>query len=105
MGLIDIILNRKNVYKLRKEYDRIREKADKEPDMNKRFAVLHLLDSIEPTLVVLEEQILSNLERKRMINYVDQRLKKARTMLKERDYYKIASKEQSSRGQYFRKVH
>lgn len=86
MGLINFILRRKSVYKLRKDYDRLREKADREPDMNKKIAVLRSLDQIEPTLVALEEQLLSSFERRRMIRYIDQNLQRTKRILKGKEY-------------------
>ncbi len=97
MSVLDIIFNRKSVYGLRKEYDKIREKADREPDMNRRLEILRLLDSIEPTLVSLEEHIMSGFEKKRMIRYIGQNLKKAKHMLKDKDYFRPLINEQARR--------
>jgi hypothetical protein len=87
MGLVDIVLRRKSVYALRKAYDRLREKADKEPDMNRKMMLLHSLDQIEPTLVALEEQMLSGFERRRMIKYVNESLGKTKKILKDKEYF------------------
>ncbi len=97
MHILDIIFSRKSVYRLRKEYDRIREKTDKEQDMNRRLEILRLLDSIEPTLVSLEEHIMSGFEKKRMIRYIGQNLEKAKHMLKDKDYFRPLINEQTRR--------
>ncbi|MDI6721296.1 MAG: hypothetical protein QMD85_02820 [Candidatus Aenigmarchaeota archaeon] len=68
---------RRNVFKLRKRYDRIREKANKLRDVQKRNAVFSVLDQIEPNLNILEEQNVSRFERSRMMKYVAAGLKKA----------------------------
>ena len=86
MGIIGFILRRKSVYRLRKNYDRIREKADREPDMNRKIAALRSLDQLEPTIVALEEQLLSGFERRRMIKYVDHNLQRAKRLLKGEEY-------------------
>ena len=87
MGMLSFIFRRKSVYSLRKAYDRLREKADRESDINKKIAVLRSLDQIEPTLVALEEQILSGFERRRMTNYVGDGLKRTKKMLKDAEYF------------------
>lgn len=88
MTLLDIILRRKSVIKLRKDYDKTREKADKEPDPNRRIEILRFLDSIEPTLVSLEEHMVSNFEKKRRMKYISQSLRRAKHMLKDKDYFR-----------------
>ena len=87
MGIVDIILGRKSVYRLRKTYDRLREKADRTKPIEKRIAILHFLDQLEPTLISLEEQMLPNFERRRMSRYVNDSLKKAQKMLKSEEYF------------------
>ena len=86
MSLIDIILGRKNIYKLRKEYDKLREKADKYPDISTRMTILHFLDKIESQIVNLEEGIIPDFQRRRTINYIDNELKKAKRMVSKKDY-------------------
>ena len=58
-----LVSKRHKIYKLRKKYDRIREKANKVKDYEKRNSIFSILDQIEPNLVILEEQNLSRLER------------------------------------------
>ncbi len=86
MGLADIILRRKSVYKLRKVYDRLREKMDKEPDMNVRLTVLQSLDKIETHIIQLEEGITPDFQKRRLMKYVDESLKKVKRMVKDRSY-------------------
>ncbi|MBI4153763.1 hypothetical protein HY501_00345 [Candidatus Woesearchaeota archaeon] len=85
MGLLDIF-RRKSVYSLRKRYDRLREKADREKNMTKRIEVLQLLDQTEPSLVVLEEQIVSSFERRRMGMLIHRNLQKVDSILKDKEY-------------------
>ena len=85
--MLGFLFGKKSVLKLRKSYDRLRESADKEPDMNRKLSLLRSLDPIEPTLVALEEQLLSDFERRRMTKYVDDNLKRTRKMLKDPEYF------------------
>ncbi len=75
---------RRRVFRLRKGYDRIREKADKERNAEKRLRALKILDQIEPTLTIIEEQRVSRFERMRMFNYVRSGVNEAKKMLKEK---------------------
>lgn len=82
MFLIDFLLGRKKVYRLRKSYDRAREKADK-LERRARLPVLRVLDQVEPTLVMLEEQKISRFERARMTRYVEAGVREAKKMMEE----------------------
>jgi len=73
------------VYRLRKKYDRIREKADRCENPEKRNAALAELDNIENTLIMLEEQNVSRLDRGRFITSVRMGIEKAKSILEE-DY-------------------
>lgn len=83
MGIIDFILRRSNAYRLRKEYDRLRERADKIRDIEKRLEVLRMLDQIEPSIISMEEHHMSNYEKKRIRSYVSPNLRKVRFMIDE----------------------
>ena len=74
---------RRKIYKLRKDYDRVRERADKIRQREKRLSVLTVLDQLESTLVILEEQNVSRFERHRMAGYVKSGLAKAKTIMKQ----------------------
>lgn len=80
---------RRRVYLLRKRYDRIREKADKERNSEKRLSALRILDHVEPTLIMLEEQNVSRFERGRMIRYVKSGIAQAKSSLKGEIRYPI----------------
>jgi len=71
------------VYKLRRKYDRIREKADRSKSPEKRNAALAALDSIETTLIMLEEQKVSRIDRGRYITSVRMGIEKAKSILEE----------------------
>ena len=71
-----------SIYRLRKKYDRAREKADRCKDLKKRTAVLRVLDQIEPTLVVLEERNVTLVEKNRMKSYVRSGINEAKLILK-----------------------
>ncbi len=73
---------RHKVYSLRKRYDRTRERADKIRNAEKRLRALRILDQVEPTLVLLEEQRVSRFERGRMVRYVNIGINQARAAIK-----------------------
>jgi hypothetical protein len=73
-------LGLRKVYFLRKDYDRVREKADRIRGRQKRLAILLVLDKVEPTLVMLEEQRLRPIEKKRMMLYVKKGVYEAKLM-------------------------
>lgn len=87
MGVLDAIAflfsYRRKVYKIRKSYDRVREKTDKIKDPVKRTYILKSLDQVEPSLIVIEEQRLSRFERARMMLYVKQGIEQARQLMRE----------------------
>ena len=84
IGFIPYLLSyRRKIYKLRKNYDRIREKAIKQKNAQKRLSVLRILDQAHPTLVMLEEQRISRFERGRMMRYVKSAINEAKAVLKE----------------------
>ena len=88
MRIIDILLRRSRAYRLRRKYDKLREKADRDKNIDKRIAVLRMMDQIEPTIVLMEEgQVASRRERKRMAYNVLQGLKKVELILKDEEYY------------------
>lgn len=74
---------RRKVFALRKKYDRTREMVDKSRNRDKRLRALKILDQIEPTLVIIEEQQVSRFERMRMFGYVDSGIREASKALKE----------------------
>src|SRR3989344_2144268 len=73
---------RRKVYVLRKKYDRAREKTDKIKNRQRRFTILRVLDQVEPTLVMLEEQPVSRFQRGKMVKYVKSGIDEARKMIK-----------------------
>jgi len=88
MGIIDylsyLLSYRHKVYALRKKYDRIRERADRQKNAQKRIGALHVLDQVEPTLVMLEEQNISGFERGRLARYVMQGIENSMRILEEK---------------------
>ncbi len=85
-GFVRFMLSpRRKIYGLRKKYNRLRERADRQGNKEKRLAILKLLDQIEPTLVLLEEQQITGYERNRMIGYVNSGIEQAKNVLK-KDY-------------------
>ncbi|MBI2971752.1 MAG: hypothetical protein HYY37_05025 [Candidatus Aenigmarchaeota archaeon] len=82
-GYVQFLLSpRRKIYGLRKRYDWIRERADRQHNRERRLAALKLLDQIEPTLVLLEEQQISGYERNRMIIYVKSGVEQAKELMK-----------------------
>lgn len=82
MGILDLFRGRTPL-KLRKKYDRLREKIDRIGNINERLAVLRLMDQIEPSIVSVEEHHMSNFERKQTMAYVESNLRKIKFMLNE----------------------
>ena len=83
MGLLDFIMRRQNAYKLRKEYDRLREHTDKIHKIDQRLEILRMLDQIEPSIISLEEHHMSNYEKKKVYGYVIPQLRKVKFMINE----------------------
>jgi len=69
------------VYGLRKRYDRMRERADREDDTGRRMQALKILDQAEPTLVLLEEQRISRYDRGRLVATVESGIEQAKAVL------------------------
>ncbi len=82
-------LTKRKIYRLRRKYDRVRERTDKMKPGTMRNAVLTTLDRIDPTIVILEEQDVNIIERGRMIKYVNSGIKNARDMMKHKVTPKI----------------
>ncbi len=82
-GFLGFLLSwRRKVYILRRRYDRVREKAVKQGNVQKRLAALKILDQVEPTLKMLEEQRLSSFDRGRLLAQVRVAVEQARNVLK-----------------------
>jgi hypothetical protein len=82
-GYLRFLLSyRRKVFSLRKKYDKTREKADKLGNPEKRLTVLRILDNIEPTLVMLEEQRISRFDRGRMFRIVRNGIDQAKREIK-----------------------
>ncbi len=101
MSLIGFVLQffsfRHKVYILRKKYDRIREKADNERNATKRLSVLTILDQVESTLVILEEQKISRVDRGRMVAIIENGIRQATSVLNQK-YTGTMPARQSSYG-------
>lgn len=83
MSLFDFILRRPNPYKLRKEYDRLREHTDKIHKIDQRLGILRTLDQVEPSIISLEEHHMSNYEKKKVCGYVIPQMRKIKFMIEE----------------------
>ena len=75
---------RKEVYMLRKEYDKIREHMDKEEDSQKKIGMMRMLDQLEPNIATLEEQRLSGGDARRLKLYVRSSLLRIKGELKKK---------------------
>ena len=60
MGLMDILSRRPKPVAVRHKYDKVREKVDKLPRIEKRIELLKLLDQLEPQIVMMEEHHMNN---------------------------------------------
>jgi len=81
MGILTMF--RSKVYRLRRKYDRIREKTDCLDDRERKLEILRFLDHIQPTIVMLEEKNISRFEKRRMIRNTRGELEKAKAMLED----------------------
>ncbi len=102
MGIVDFLLRRPSVYKLRRQYDRLRERTDKISDINRRIEILRMLDQIEPSITTLEEHHISQFEKRRIINFVEPNMRKVKFMLDESKKSQTRPEEEnyfSKRGQ------
>ena len=86
MGIVDFFFFRNTPYRLRRKYDRLRERADKEKIINKRITILQFLDNIESYLMGIEEGFTPDFQKKKMMKYIGQNLNKAEKMLKDKEY-------------------
>ncbi|MBI3190463.1 hypothetical protein HYZ41_02045 [archaeon] len=86
MSVVDFFFFRNTPYRLRKKYDRLRERADRENNINKRLTVLQFLDNIESYLKGIEEGFTPDFQKRKMMKYIGQNLKKAEKMLKDKEY-------------------
>lgn len=96
MSIIDIILRRSRAYRLRKKYDKMREKADKIKNIDERIEILRMLDQIEPSIITLEEHNISHFEKKRTVQYVESSLRKIKFLMSEN------KKGKNSKKNYFK---
>lgn len=83
MGIVDFLLRRSTAYKLRKTYDRIRERADRIHDINERIEVLRMLDQIEPSVVSFEEHQMSHYEKKKTKYFIESNFRKIKFLINE----------------------
>lgn len=97
MFLLDILFGRRKVYRLRKKYDRMREKADRIKSREMRLPILRVLDQVEPTLVMLEEQKVSRFERARMMKYVGSGIREAKRVMEQKEKQKKENQTQPYR--------
>jgi hypothetical protein len=74
--------NRREVYNIRKKYDKIREGIDKKENSHEKIALLRMLDQIEPNIATLEEQKLPGAERRRLRLYINSSLSKINNEIK-----------------------
>ncbi|MBI5061588.1 MAG: hypothetical protein HZB67_04730 [Candidatus Aenigmarchaeota archaeon] len=83
LGFIGFLFSwRRKVYILRRKYDRAREKVLKNGNTQKRLLALKILDNVEPTLIMLEEQRVSRFDRGRFISQVKTAVEQAKNVLK-----------------------
>ena len=81
--ILNIILRRKTPYGIRKKYDKLREKIDRGKDVTRRMTLLHHMDQIEPMIIALEEGTTPDFQVKKMMKYLDEKLKNVGRMIKD----------------------
>ena len=80
------LLRRNKIYGLRKHYDRVREHADKMKDYNRKIQILRMLDMVEPSLILLEEnRIQSRFEKRRLVAQINATVENANELVKMKD--------------------
>ncbi len=86
MGIFDILLRRPKVVRVRKHYDRLREKVDRFPVIAKRIELLKMMDQLEPHIISMEEHPMSKFEQKRTAGFIEAGLRRIDYMMKEEKY-------------------
>ena len=83
MGIFDILLRRPRSIQVRKHYDKLREKVDRFPYIEKRIEMLKMMDQLEPHIISMEEHPMSKFEQKRTGGFVEAGLRRINYMMKE----------------------
>ena len=83
MGLIDFLSRKPKPVKIRRDYDRLREKADRLPRIEKRIEMLRMLDALEPQVTMMEEHPMSTFELKKTAQYVNYNLNRIKLLMSE----------------------
>ena len=81
MGLIDFLSGKPKPAKLRREYDKLREKVDRLPSIEKRIELLRMLDQFEPQITMMEEHHMSTFEMKKTAEYINYNIKRIRLLM------------------------
>lgn len=81
--MVDFILRRSSAYKLRKTYDRLRERADKVHNINQRIEILRMLDQLDPSIVSFEEHQMSHYEKKKTKYFIESNMRKIKFLMEE----------------------
>ena len=83
MGLVDFLSGKPKVGRIRHGYDKLREKVDRVPRIEKRIELLRMLDQIEPQVAMMEEHHMSNFELKKTAEYVSHSLNRVKLLMDE----------------------
>lgn len=83
MGIVDFLLRRSPAYKLRKTYDKLRERADRIHNINERIEILRMLDQLDPSIVSFEEHQMSHYEKKKTRYFIESNLRKIKFLMDE----------------------
>ncbi|HLD39125.1 MAG TPA: hypothetical protein VJB05_02310 [archaeon] len=83
MGIVDFLLRRSSAYKLRRTYDKLREKADKIHNINQRIEILRMLDQLDPSIVSFEEHQMSHYEKKKTKYFIESNMRKVKFLMGE----------------------
>jgi hypothetical protein len=86
MGIFDILLRRSRVIRTRRHYDKLRERVDKFPRIEKRIEMLKMMDQLEPHIISMEEHPMSKFEQKRTAGFIEAGLRRIKYMMKEESY-------------------
>ena len=83
MGLVDFLSRKPKVGKIRHGYDKLRERVDKLPKIEKRIELLRMLDQIEPQVAMMEEHHMSTFEMKKTAEYINHNIKRVELLIQE----------------------
>ena len=84
--------NRRGVYTIRRNYDKIREDVVKKEESQEKIIILRMLDQVEPNIATLEEQNLSGSDKRKLKLLIRTSLERIKMRMKPRKKTKNINK-------------